>query len=150
MITLQDIERDHWHYKQTLSEMGYTEEQVQEQMLRTPVVVFEEEYDVRFDKSLIHGVGMYATRAFEIGDTICSCLFKGSKTVAGRYTNHSMCPNAIAVKTGSGNIYFKAIQHINPDDEITSDYKNNFNVSVSNFGHTLKDYYGQINSRTIG
>lgn len=51
-----------------------------------------------FDKSAIHGNGVFANKQFNIGDCIGMYKVKDTKFIIADYLNHSDIPNAILVK----------------------------------------------------
>lgn len=59
---------------------------------------------VRVSDSAIEGKGLFVTVPIKAGDLICPARINGYRTQAGKYTNHSMAPNAKMVLLPSGDI----------------------------------------------
>jgi hypothetical protein len=94
----KDYTEDHKDFVQAITEHGFTEEQVRQVSLLEDVVPFPlGSYKVSTYKSPIEGKGLFATGNFEEGELIAPMTWLGSRTPAGRYTNHSKTPNAKAV-----------------------------------------------------
>jgi len=85
-------------------------------------------YAVQTGPSEIEGIGLFATAVIRKGDVIAPARLYNKRTIAGRYTNHSMFPNAEMQRVGD-DIYLVATQVINGyqggklGDEITVDYR---------------------------
>lgn len=85
-------------------------------------------YKVKVGKSYIEGKGLIATADMEEGEFICPAKIGNNRTPAGRYTNHSGNPNAMAVLVGK-NIHWMAIKSINgcmgglDGEEVTINYR---------------------------
>lgn len=73
--------------------------------------------------SCIEGKGLFSTTRIKKGDYICPARLGDSRTPAGRYTNHALTANAIMVITDFGDIDVFAIRDIDPDEEITVNYR---------------------------
>jgi SET domain-containing protein len=79
--------------------------------------------------SNIHGKGVFAKKRIKPGEFINVALFKGKDdmhdtTLFGAHLNHSSKPNA---RTRFEGDYYRtyAVSNIDPDDEITVDYRKN-------------------------
>ena len=89
----------------------------------------EGSYKVMVGPSPIEGKGLFATAAIAEGEMIAPGRIDGMRTPAGRYTNHSKKPNAVAVLADNGDIHLFATCDIvgckggNLGDEITLDYR---------------------------
>jgi SET domain-containing protein len=101
---------------------------------------------LRVARSSISGRGLFATKAFERGDTICEYtgrLYRGDicpdnrylfeindlwtldgshKSNIGRWANHSCKPNAATEVTRRKRVWLYAIKRIRPGEEIVYDY----------------------------
>lgn len=83
-----------------LDEFGLTDNEVrkiiesEEFIKKAGVVKPEETINYRVDKSSIQGLGAFATRDFMPGDEIGYGTLDGTRTYAGRYTNHAKDNNA--------------------------------------------------------
>lgn len=79
--------------------------------------------------SIIHGKGLFASSYFNAGQVIAPARLGGFRTPAGRFTNHSITPNALMSMSENEDIYLianKSIKGLNggeSGDEITVDYR---------------------------
>lgn len=86
-------------------------------------------YKVMVTDSTIEGRGLFATAAIEVGEVIAPARIGDKRTPAGRYTNHSACPNAEFVLLPNGDLNLVALRPISgmkggrPGEEITIDYR---------------------------
>ena len=67
---------------------------------------------IKVADSPIEGKGLFLTSSVKAGDVICQARIDGKRTQAGRYTNHSMNPNAKFVYSDNGDIYLVATKDI--------------------------------------
>jgi hypothetical protein len=94
---------------------------------------------VRVADSAIEGQGLFLTSPVKAGDVICQARIKGKRTQAGRFTNHSIFPNAKMVLLPNNDIDLVAISDINGckggslGEEITIDYRQALSLSGINF-----------------
>jgi hypothetical protein len=85
--------------------------------------------------SAIDGSGVFLSSPAEAGEVIAPARINGMRTPAGRFTNHSLSPNAKFVKTDNGDIYLMATQRIsgcaggNAGEEVTVDYRQALELS---------------------
>ena len=77
---------------------------------------------IRIEDSRIEGLGAYAVQSFLPKDVICMARVGGDWTVAGRYANHSITPNAEA-RSSHGAVKLVAIKEISVGDEVTVNYR---------------------------
>jgi hypothetical protein len=89
---------------------------------------------VELRNSPIHGKGLFATRDFEVGETVCPGRLNGKRTPGGRFINHSSNCNVKPEKEGD-DIYAVAARKINAGDELLVDYRASMRV---NFGLALQ------------
>jgi len=89
---------------------------------------------VELRDSPIHGKGLFATRDFEAGETVCPGRLNGKRTPGGRFINHSFNCNIKPEKEGD-DIYAVAARKINAGDELLVDYRSSMRV---NFGLALQ------------
>jgi len=89
---------------------------------------------VELRDSPIHGKGLFATRNFEVGETVCPGRVDGKRTPGGRFINHSFNCNIKPEKIGD-DIYAIAVRKIRAGDELLVDYRASMRV---NFGLTLQ------------
>jgi hypothetical protein len=78
--------------------------------------------------SQIHGVGIIATRAFVPGDLVGPARVAGMRSQLGRYTNHSLSPNARMYRDNEDILLF-ALAPIRDGEEITTDYRDSLALS---------------------
>ena len=92
-------------------------------------------YKVMVGPSPIEGKGLFATAAIAKGEMIAPGRIDGMRTPAGRYTNHSKRPNAVAVLADNGDIHLFATCDIvgckggDLGDEITLDYRQGLSLA---------------------
>lgn len=125
-------------YKKVLSEFGFTEEQARAQaenesdMIDLPFGG----YKIKVDASQIEGRGLFATAAIGEGELIAHARIDGKRTIAGRYTNHSIAPNARMVMLENGDIDLIATKPINGckggenGEEITINYREALRLQI--------------------
>lgn len=75
-----------------------------------------------FAKSLRHGLGVFASKAYEPGAMIGVAIEDGKLMSLSRYMNHSAEPNAEHIWK-DGNAHIIAKRDIAPDDEVTLNYR---------------------------
>lgn len=122
-------------FNKVLDEYGLTEESVRGQSERTEDLVDFPfgVYNVGVFDSYIQGKGLFAMASIKKGDRIAPCRIGDKRTPAGRYTNHSVTPNASVVQT-ENEVYFVALNDIQGckggklGDEITIDYREGLNL----------------------
>ena len=120
-------------YDQMLEDLGVTDELVQlESSATADLIPFPiGEYKVKIGRSEIAGKGLICTSSLRTAEFICPASVGGRRTPAGRYTNHSDNPNAMAVVEGD-TIYFVAVRDIQgclggmDGEEITVDYRQTY------------------------
>jgi hypothetical protein len=115
------IDIDQEDYKLMLKEYGFTEELVREQTENTEDQIEVDHPGVSVKDSYIQGKGLFADKSFKPGDVIMPGRIGSMRTIAGRYTNHAIDPNAKMLKNGQ-NIDLVAIMTIDKE-EITVDYR---------------------------
>ena len=83
---------------------------------------------VALHPSPIHGTGVFASFPIASFEIIGPARLEGKRTPLGRFTNHSMNPNAFFVKNDDGDIYLMSCRDIrgcsggDNGEEITVDY----------------------------
>lgn len=108
-------EADRTDFLSALDEIGVSAEQVYRESVLSPEHCEfhqDDNWSVRVAKSPIHGFGLFATRGFSAGETICPALVSGKRTPAGRYVNHSANPNCTYVENGVGGLSLVAKRDI--------------------------------------
>jgi len=122
-------------YRKLLSEVGFTEEDVrgQAENEEDQIPIPLGSYKFAVSKSLIEGNGIFATAEIGPGEVIGPARIGGKRTPIGRYTNHSISPNAKMVDY-KGDIYLVATEKINGckggfmGQEITTNYRENLKL----------------------
>jgi len=117
-------------YNRMLMELGVTDTQVRaESENETDQISMPPGgYKIAVSKSHIEGKGVFATAQIEAGEVIGPARIGDNRTPVGRYTNHSINPNAEMREFGD-DIYLVAIKEIYGcrggflGDEITTDYR---------------------------
>lgn len=87
-------------------------------------------FAVELRDSPIHGKGLFATKDFAVGETVCPGRIEGKRTPGGRFINHSPNCNVTPVKVND-DIYVAAIADIHAGEELLIDYRTSMKV---NFG----------------
>jgi hypothetical protein len=128
------IEADRKDYATFLTQFGVSQEQMDHIVTTDDLIPMPFGYDVVVRESRIHGMGLFALRAFAAGETICPGRIDGHRTPAGRFTNHSADPNATSVKV-IDDIWAVALRMIQADEEILISYRTSVKV---NFGIELE------------
>lgn len=126
-------------YMLLLEECGIAHSQARQQSENEDDQVWVESSTTRVDISPIEGKGLFATSDIKNGDVICTARFDGKRTQAGRFTNHSIFPNAQMILLPNGDIDLLAIADIegckggNIGTEITIDYRQALSLSGIKF-----------------
>ena len=115
-------------YEVFLKEWNLTEEAVQEEMKKIPVLLGYLRDNVFLDSSDIAGIGLFAYRDFAEGEYLGKgAVYAGGilmKTEIGRFINHSFEPNCIAaLNENSFSTY--ALKEIKKGEELLMDYSHN-------------------------
>ena len=109
-------------YFNFVSEIGMTQEEITAQVENTDDMIFGTIDSVFVGDSNISGKGLLSYLTVNIGDVICQASIGDKKTLAGRYTNHAVFPNAEIVVTNDGADLI-AIRDIEEGEEITVNYR---------------------------
>lgn len=124
-------------YKSAIMELGFDEATVQEQVKNTEDMceLPHGAYKIKVGDSDLAGNGLFATAKIMPGEVIAPARIDGKRTIAGRYTNHSLNPNAQYIVSGH-DLYLIAIKEINGckggqnGDEITIDYRVGYKTNM--------------------
>ena len=81
--------------------------------------------------SELHGLGLFATKGFQRGESICKVRSGDKRTLAGRYSNHSPAPNC-EVHFEAGELVLAALRDIELCEELTTDYGDTLSVVTLN------------------
>jgi hypothetical protein len=121
---------DREDFKKMVSESGFTEEIVREQSENEEdQIPMPDGYpNVTVRNSAIDGKGIFLSFPAAAGSIIGPARIEGNRTPLGRYTNHSMTPNAKFVKNGN-DIWMIALKDIDgcvggdQGEEVTVNYR---------------------------
>jgi len=102
--------------------------------IESDLINMPEGFSVELKPSNIHGLGLFATKDFEVGETVCPGRLDGKRTPGGRYINHSQNSNIQPELVGD-NIFAVASRKINAGDELLVDYRASMRV---NFGFVMQ------------
>jgi hypothetical protein len=124
-------EADREDYLRMLDEAGFTHEtaRAQSENNTDQIPMPPAGARVRILPSPIEGYGLFLSSPVEAGEVIAPARINGMRTPAGRYTNHSLTPNARMVPRESGDIDLVAARRIDgcrgggPGEEVTIDYR---------------------------
>lgn len=110
-------------YAEVLERSGYDETAVQLEMKSGGAILelpagYEHIY---VSNSLIHGDGIFSKITIKCGEIIAPGRIGRNRTIAGRYTNHSVNFNSELIAK-DGNVYLVAKHDIMPSEEITINY----------------------------
>jgi hypothetical protein len=118
-----------------LHQIGITQSEMDKIVhIESDLIDMPEGVCVELRDSPIHGKGLFATRDFEVGETVCPGRLNGKRTPGGRFINHSSNCNVKPEKEGD-DIYAVAARKINAGDELLVDYRASMRV---NFGLALQ------------
>lgn len=140
-LSIQKIakEADRNDYQKLLKECGISHEIALKQSENEEDQISVFSNVVRVADSAIEGKGLFLTSPVKSGDVICQARIKGKRTQAGRFTNHSVFPNAKMVLLPNNDIDLVAISDIDGckggslGEEITIDYRQALTLSGINF-----------------
>lgn len=106
-------EADRLDYDTVIAASGFTPEEVERQVLN-PLDQLPPPTNshLRVLSSPIHGKGLFTSVDIPAGEVICLARVEGYRTIGGRYTNHSIAPNAIMVETPYGDVNLVALTDI--------------------------------------
>lgn len=125
-------------FRKMASEIGVTADQIWEQSKNESDMADLPwgGYKIKRAKSMIHGNGLFATGDIEDGELIAPARINGKRTIAGRYTNHSVNPNAKMVRGVGNDIELIATRKISgcvgglDGEEITVDYRESYRLTM--------------------
>lgn len=118
-----------------LHQLGTTDDKLSEVVkIESDLIDMPDEWCVELKPSDIHGLGLFATKDFDAGETICPGRLDGKRTPAGRYINHSQDSNIRPELVGD-DIFAVAARKIRAGDELLVDYRASMRV---NFGLTMQ------------
>lgn len=100
---------DRIDYLQVLEEAGFDAEVVRQQVENPDDQIWVDSAVTRVSDSPIDGKGLFVTHPIKAGQVICAARIDGMRTQAGRFTNHSLHPNAKMVIKPNGDIDLVAL-----------------------------------------
>lgn len=113
---------DQADYKSLVNQIGMSEEEIQKQANNEDDFIHISGHDwIQIKDSPIHGQGLFVSIDYWEGDIILPARIGDKRTIAGRYTNHAMNPNAKMVVTDTG-VDLVALRHIEENEEVTVNY----------------------------
>jgi hypothetical protein len=106
LLLVFDDKEDQEDYKLVLEEFGFDEETVraQSENLEDQIEMPYGNYGFQVANSNIEGKGVFATKDFDVWETVGPARVNGMRTPLGRYTNHSKTPNAKMLLKSNGDI----------------------------------------------
>ena len=130
-LELKEVKND---YELFLTQIGLTELEIDKIVaIQHDLMEMPKEYFTQTKPSKIHGIGLFATKNFKRGETVCPSRLNGSRTPGGRFINHSPKNNVIPVKVGD-DIYVLADRDIYVTEELLLNYRDmmfvNFNIKI--------------------
>ena len=136
-VPLLSFDADKADYRLVLEQFGFTEEvaraQSENEADQIPFPLGS--YKVAVMPSQIEGRGLFAMAGIEAGECIAPARINGMRTPAGRFTNHSVNPNARMVMRGA-DIDLVALRAIRGcrggqlGEEITIDYREALGLQI--------------------
>lgn len=138
MLTLQH-KLDREDFNVALKEWGLTAEEVRAQSENTEDMTElpYSSYKIKVDSSKIEGRGLFATAPITSGETIAPARLNSKRTIAGRYTNHSIVPNAKMIRGPGSDMLLVATREIRGSqggqngEEITINYRDAVKLNIS-------------------
>lgn len=130
-----DAQKARIDYGLFLHQLGTTDRKLNEIVqIESDLIDMPDGWAVELKPSTIHGMGLFATRGFEVGETVCPGRLNGKRTPGGRFINHSANSNIQPEMVGD-DIFVLASRKINAGDELLVDYRASMRV---NFGFTMQ------------
>lgn len=107
-----------------IADFGFTPEEAKRisEIESDQIEMPHDDFKFKVAKSSIEGLGIIAIDLIKINEIIGPARLNGKRTPLGRYTNHAKKPNAF-MKMNKKNIDLIALTSIQPDTEITVDYR---------------------------
>jgi hypothetical protein len=130
-----DVQKAQIDYGLFLHQLGTTDAEILKIVhIDSDLIDMPDRWDVELKPSPIHGMGLFATRDFEAGETVCPGRIDGKRTPGGRFINHSALHNITPVLV-QDDIFAVAARKICAGDELLVDYRASMRV---NFGFTMQ------------
>lgn len=130
-------EADRQDFGLLLQQTGFSHELVQQQSVNQDdqIPLPPGSWKLKVGRSDIEGQGIFVTSAVGAGEVIAPARLAGMRTPAGRYTNHSIAPNALMEQLPNGDIQLVALRRIEgckgglDGEEVTIDYRQALRLS---------------------
>jgi hypothetical protein len=121
--TMQEYNKyiDEQDVKKLASDLGHTLASMRK-LVETDDVIYHNDYDVYIDESDINGTGLFADNIFRHGDLIAPMRIGNNRSIAGRYTNHSLTPNSKPEYVNNV-LSLVCVKPISCSEEITVNYR---------------------------
>lgn len=130
-----DAQKARIDYGLFLHQLGTTDERLNKIVqIESDLIDMPDGFFVELKPSEIHGQGLFATKDFAAGETVCPGRLDGKRTPAGRYMNHSANSNIRSELIGD-DIFAVAARKISAGEELLVDYRASMRV---NFGLTMQ------------
>jgi hypothetical protein len=130
-----DVQKARIDYGLFLHQLGIADADVAKiAQIESDLIDMPDGFSVELKPSSIHGLGLFATKNFEAGQTVCPGRLDGKRTPGGRFINHSQSSNIRPELVGD-NIFAVASRKINAGDELLVDYRASMRV---NFGFEMQ------------
>lgn len=130
-----DVQKAQIDYGLFLHQLGTTDAEILKIVhIESDLIDMPDGWNVELKLSPIHGMGLFATRDFEAGETVCPGRINGKRTPGGRFINHSALHNITPVLV-QDDIFAVAARKICAGDELLVDYRASMRV---NFGLTMQ------------
>ena len=130
-----DVQKARVDYGLFLYQLGTTDAEVLKIVhIESDLIDMPDGWGVELKPSPIHGMGLFATRDFEAGETVCPGRIDGKRTPGGRFINHSALHNIVPVLV-QDDIFAVAARKISAGDELLVDYRSSMRV---NFGIAMQ------------
>lgn len=100
---------DRIDYLTLIEQAGFDPETVRQQVENPDDQIWVDNAITRVSESPIDGKGLFVTHPVKAGDVICPARINGMRTQAGRFTNHSLFPNAKMVARPNGDVDLVAL-----------------------------------------
>lgn len=113
---------EEYEYSEMITDMGLTQDEVKSIVENHSDLIPDNQAEYLIGDSEIHGKGIFAARDYIEGEEIGMARVDKSRTIMGRYTNHSF-DNNCHCEIKSNKAFFVANKHIHSNEEITVDYR---------------------------
>jgi len=107
--------------KSLTAELGHTKDSMRK-LVSTNDVIHKAQRNIYISGSSIDGFGVFPRNGFKRDDFIAEMRLGESRTVAGRYTNHSLTPNSRPMFV-NGVLSLVSITDIAQNQEVTCNYR---------------------------